>query len=255
MSSENKLESTVIRAPHAPLTKYYRSEQERSDWLRKMFDSTAVDYNQIEKFLGFGAGPWYRRQALLRAGLLSGMQVVDIGVGTGLVATQASIIVGNPGNVTGVDPSAGMLQHAQVPVGVNLVNGSAEHIPFPDNSFDFLSMGYVLRHIGDLSHAFEEFRRVLKPGGRICILEITNPKSALQKKLLKIYLRGVVPGLAQLILHNRDTPVLWRYYWDSIEACVPPEDVLYTLANAGLVNVDRYVSLGMFSEYRAVKPG
>ena len=133
------------------------------------------------------------------------------------------------------------------------VEGSAENIPFPDNSFDFLSMGYALRHIGDLSRAFAEFRRVLKPGGRLCILEITTPQSKVQKALLKIYIRGVVPAVARLIVRNGDTSVLWRYYWDSIEACAPPADVLRTLSAAGLTNANRFVTLGMFSEYRASK--
>jgi demethylmenaquinone methyltransferase/2-methoxy-6-polyprenyl-1,4-benzoquinol methylase len=132
MSDANQLENNIVHAPHSPLTKYYRSEEERPAWLRQMFDSAAADYNFIEKILGFGTGPWYRRQALLRAGLLPGMQVIDIGVGTGLVATQAAIILGNPTGVTGVDPSAGMLQYAQVPAGVKLVEGSAEQIPFLD---------------------------------------------------------------------------------------------------------------------------
>ena len=246
-------EDDVVRAPHAPLTEYYRTEQERPAWLRQMFDSTAPDYNLIEKILGLGTGPWYRRQALVRAGLQPGMNIVDVGTGTGLVAAQAAAIVGSSGAVTGVDPSAGMLQNARVPAAVKLVEGSAENIPFPDNSFDFLSMGYALRHIGDLSRAFAEFRRVLKPGGRLCILEITTPQSKVQKALLKIYIRGVVPAVARLIVRNGDTSVLWRYYWDSIEACAPPADVLRTLSAAGLTNANRFVTLGMFSEYRASK--
>lgn len=246
-------ENDAVRAPHPPLTEYYGTEQERPAWLRQMFDSTAPDYNLIEKILGLGTGPWYRRQALLRAGLKPGMNVVDVGAGTGLVAAQAADIVGSTGAVTGVDPSPGMLRNAQVPASVKLIEGSAESIPFPDNSFDFLSMGYALRHIGDLSRAFVEFRRVLKPGGRLCILEITSPERAVQKALLKIYLRGVVPALARLIVCNGDTSLLWRYYWDSIEACAPPGDVLRTLSAAGLTGANRLVTLGMFSEYRAIK--
>ncbi|HZP76813.1 MAG TPA: class I SAM-dependent methyltransferase [Pseudolabrys sp.] len=219
-----------------------------------MFDSTAPDYNLVEKILGFGTGPWYRRQALLRAGLKAGMRVVDVGVGTGLVATQAAAIVGSAGSVVGIDPSQGMLQNARVPTGVRLLEGRAEDIPLPDNSCDFLSMGYALRHVGDLSRAFAEFRRVLQPGGRLCILEITRPDSALQTALLKIYLRAVVPALARLIVRNRSTSLLWQYYWDSIEACAPPHEILRALQEAGFAGGDRVVSFGMFSEYRAEKP-
>ena len=131
-----------------------------------------------------------------------GMRVVDIGVGTGLVAREAVKLVGDPALVVGVDPSPGMMSQAHLP-GVQLVEGRAEAIPFPDASFDFLSMGYALRHIGDLSAAFSEFHRVLKPGGRLCLLEITKPEHAWSQALLKAYMRGVVPVLARLIRLQR----------------------------------------------------
>lgn len=245
----------IVHAPHSPLTEYYRTEEDRRGWVGKMFDSTAADYNRIETILGFGTGSWYRNQALQRAGLKAGMRVVDVGVGTGLVARQAAKIVGDPALITGVDPSVGMMKNAQVPQGVKLVQGTAEQIPFPDNSFDFLSMGYAMRHISDLSVAFAEFHRVLKPGAQLCILEITTPEKPLQKMLVKGYFRTVVPALAKLATRNGGTSVLWRYYWDTIEACAAPKDVMRTLENAGFANVTRHVELGMFSEYRACKAG
>lgn len=254
MHDLNQAKNTVVHAPHEPLKEYYQDEQGRRGWLNKMFNSTAADYNRIEHILGFGTGPAYRRQALVRAGLKPGMRVVDVGVGTGLVAQQAADILGDPTLVTGVDPSSGMLQNARVPAGVKLVEGSAERIPFPDNSFDFLSMGYALRHISDLTVAFAEFHRVLKPGGRLCILEISCPEKRLPKMLLKGYLRGVVPTLARLAVRNGDTSVLWRYYWDSIEACASPASVMSTLESTGFVAVKRDVSLGIFSEFVADKP-
>lgn len=244
----------VVHAPHAPLTDYYQSEHERSGWIRKMFDDTAPDYDRIETLLGFGSGSWYRRQALLRAGLQAGMKTVDVGMGTGLVARQIAAVTGDPALVTGVDPSPGMLRSARVPAGVSLVEGKAEHIPFQDNHFDFLSMGYALRHISDLSVAFAEFHRVLKPGARFCILEITCPEKASHKALLRAYLRTVVPVLAKLATRNGNTSLLWRYYWDTIEFCAPPEKVMGTLQNAGFTDVSHHRELGIFSEYRGTKP-
>ncbi len=134
-----------------------------------------------------------------------------------------------------------------------LIEGRAESLPFPDNHFDFLSMGYALRHIGDLSVAFAEFERVLKPGGRLCLLEITRPQSRFGRWLLKSYLRGVIPLLTRFISKRKDTVTIWRYFWDSIEACVPPEQVLATLNAVALTQVRRHLELGMFSEYQAIK--
>ena len=243
------------RVPHAPLTDYYPNEAARGGFVREMFDSTAEDYDRMENILGFGTGKWYRGEALKRAGLKSGMRVVDVGAGTGLVTREAVKIVGDAALVTGVDPSPSMLANANLP-GVQMLNGKAESIPLPDNSCDFLSMGYALRHIGDLRAAFREFHRVLKPGGKICLLEITCPESAWGKFLLKIYMKGWVPLLAPFIGDRRNTRRLWRYYWDTIEACLPPEQIVAELQAAGFKNARRYIdtrALSIFAEYQAEK--
>jgi demethylmenaquinone methyltransferase/2-methoxy-6-polyprenyl-1,4-benzoquinol methylase len=186
MNPESKPAPPAAHAPHAPLTAYYASEQERAGFVRHMFDSTAVDYDRMERILGFGRGSWYRGQALERAGLRAGMRIIDVGVGTGLVAHEAVRIVGDPQLVVGVDPSPGMMASAKLPPGVSLHEGTAEAIPFADASFDFLSMGYALRHISNLSVAFREFHRVMKPGARLCLLEITRPEKGIGAALSRL---------------------------------------------------------------------
>lgn len=255
MASASEPEPPVVHAPHEPLADYDRSAAERAGFLRRIFDDTAPDDDRIERYLALGSGPWYRRQALLRAGLAPGMRVVDVGFGIGLVAQQAITIIGGAALLTGVDPSPGMMGASPLASQVRLVEGRAEAIPLPDASADFISMGYALRHIGDVQAAFAEFRRVLKPGGRVCVLEITQPQSRLGTALLRGYLRGWVPLAARLSGSTRHTPEIWRYYWDSIEACAPPARILETLRAAGLVDVNRHVELGVFSEYQARKPG
>jgi demethylmenaquinone methyltransferase/2-methoxy-6-polyprenyl-1,4-benzoquinol methylase len=244
-----------VPAPHSPLPAYYGSERERAAWVRGIFDRTAADYDRLERILGLGSGSWYRRRALRNAGLCPGMRVIDVGTGTGLLARAAAEIVGDPALVTGVDPSAGMIEHARVPAGVQLLAGSAEAIPLPAGAADFLSMGYALRHISDLAVAFSEFHRVLRPGARLCLLEITLPPGAFARTLLRAWLKGVVPRIAALIARRLDAPLLMRYYWDTIAACVPPPEILGALAAAGFVDVERQVELGMFSAYCARRPG
>ena len=243
----------VAHAPHVPLTDYYATEQDRQAYLRQIFDNTAADYDRIEAMLAWGTGSRYRRQALIRAGLTTGMKVLDVGVGTGLVAAQACTLVGNPALVTGLDPSPGMMAASKLPDTMVLVEGRAEALPFPDNHFDFLSMGYALRHISDLGVAFAEFERVLKPGGRLLLLEITRPQNRWGRWLLKNYMRGVIPLLTRVVSKQKNTATIWRYHWDSIEACVPPEQVLLTLSAAGLTQVKRHLEVGIFSEYQAIK--
>jgi demethylmenaquinone methyltransferase / 2-methoxy-6-polyprenyl-1,4-benzoquinol methylase len=183
------------------------------------------------------------------------VQVLDVGIGTGLVAREALKIIGPGGSLVGVDPSVGMMGQVQLP-GVQLVNGRAEAIPRDDASCDFLSMGYALRHLGDMAAAFAEFHRVLRPGGRFVVLEITRPGSRLALAGLKAYMRLVVPAIARLVAKNRKgTSELWRYYWDTIEACVPPEAVVQALKEAGFKRVRSYTELGIFTEYSGFRPG
>ena len=239
--------------PHTPLPAYYADAADRRRFLTQIFDETAEDYDRIERVLALGSGPWYRRVALQRAGLTAGANVLDVGIGTGLVAREALSIIGPTGRLVGVDPSPGMMGEARLD-GVELVQGRAEALPRPDASCNFLSMGYALRHIDDLAAAFSEFHRVLQPGGRLVLLEISKPASRAGTFALKAYMRLLVPLLARLVSRRRDTAHLWRYYWDTIEACIPPETVMAALREAGFVDVSRTVSLGIFSEYTARRP-
>jgi demethylmenaquinone methyltransferase/2-methoxy-6-polyprenyl-1,4-benzoquinol methylase len=243
-----------MEAPHRVLTNYYAHESDRRAYIQSIFNQTAADYDRVERMMAFGCGSWYRHRALLAAGLGTGMSVLDVGTGTGLVAREAANIVGDPRLVMGVDPSVGMISNAKVPAGVRLVSGSAEFIPAPDAAADFLSMGYALRHISDLSVAFQEFHRVLKPGGRLCLLEITRPDDLVGRVFLKLYMRGLVPLAARLVARQSGTPELMRYYWDTIEACATPARIIAALSAAGFVDAQRHVEMGMFSAYRARKP-
>ena len=238
--------------PHTPLQAYYGNEAEHEQFLRRIFDSTAVDYDRIERVLALGTGPWYRRSALQRAGLNPGAAVLDVGIGTGLVAREALALIGSAGSLVGVDPSPGMMGQAQLP-GTLLLTGRAESLPQPDASCDFLSMGYALRHIADVTAAFAEFHRTLRPGGRLLVLEISKPAGPVGTAVLKAYMRAVVPLVARIVARKRDTAELWRYYWDTIEACIEPEAVLSALRKAGFQDVRRHVELGIFSEYTATK--
>ena len=243
------------QAPHPPLRPYYGHERERRSWVNGIFDRTAEDYDRLESLVGLGSGSWYRRRALRAAGLAPGMAVLDVGTGTGLLARAAVEIVGNPACVTGVDPCTAMLAHARVPPGVRLLAGSAEHLPAAADSADFLCMGYALRHVDDLAAALGEFYRVLRPGGRLCLLEFTLPRGNLTRALLKGWMHGVVPRVAALVGHSADAPVLMRYHWDTIQACVPPKTILEAIGAGGFTDVRRDVELTIFSSYCARKPG
>lgn len=239
--------------PHPLLKQYYADESSRRRQVLSWFDESAVDYDWIGQAMSFGSGSWYRRQALLRAGLAPGMKALDVACGTGAVTTSVQEIVGTAGQALGLDPSTGMLLQARRHGVRRLVRGVAETLPFPDGGFDFLSMGYALRHVADLRSTFQEYHRVLAPGGRLLILEITPPRSRLPFHLLKLYLGRIVPLVARLGRRGNASRDLMRYYWETIESCVAPPIILSALAEAGFTQVERRVEMAIFSEYAAVR--
>lgn len=239
--------------PHLPLKRYYQGEESRHTFVVDLFDTTASDYDFVERMMALGWGSWYRRRALLRAGLVPGMKVLDVACGTGLVTRGAMGIVGGTGRVVGLDPSFGMLTQAWRSLAVPSVRGLAEELPVRDESVDVLSLGYALRHLSDLAVTFGEFRRVLRPGGRVCILEMTPPQSRPARSLMRLYVRGVIPALSRLTRRRPETAFLWEYFWDTMDACVPPATVLEALGQAGFADAGRYVELGIFSEYTGTK--
>lgn len=242
-------------APHPTLPRYYDTSANKRSFVRQVFNPTAAaDYDRVERLMAMGSGSWYRRQALLRAGLTRGMRVLDVAIGTGLVAREQVQITGDPKLVLGVDPSVGMVAEARRNLTVTTVMGIAEQLPLADSQFDFLSMGYALRHLSDLSSAFREFRRVLKPGGRICLLEITRPRNMLRRAVMKAYMRFIVPTITRLTTRHADSQLLWQYYWDTIEQCVPTTTVTSALESAGFEKVFHNQELGMFSEYTGQRP-
>lgn len=240
--------------PHPVLARYYRSPEERRAAVQAMFDASARHYDWIIRMMSFGSGDWYRRQALVRAGVGAGQSVVDVGCGTGSVALLAQELVGPQGEVVAVDPSAGMLEVAREN-GVRWpVRARGEALPLADGRFDHLNMGYALRHVDDLIATMREYLRVLRPGGRVLLLEITRPPGGLLYACTRFYLKHVVPLLTRLLRGSRQAQQLMEYYWDTIENCVPPDRILDAMRAAGFEQVERHVVMGIFSEYRGRRP-
>lgn len=238
--------------PHPPLTRYYADEAQRRQKIGTWFDEAAPDYDWVNRAMSFGSGEWYRRGALIRNGLARGMTMLDAGSGTGVIAAEAQQIVGGSGRVVALDPSLGMLGQAARRGVRTRIRGVAEALPFASGTFDFLSMGYALRHVPDLRATFAEYRRVLKPGGKLLILEITPPQSRIAFHLLKLYLGRLVPLIAGFGKGGRTSRELMEYYWDTVESCVPPAVILEGLAEAGFTNPHRHVVQAIMSEYTGV---
>jgi demethylmenaquinone methyltransferase / 2-methoxy-6-polyprenyl-1,4-benzoquinol methylase len=243
--------STTTLSPHRPLSEFYSAPAARQSFVNELFDEAAPDYDWVSCMMSFGRDQIYRREALQRAELTSGMRLLDVASGTGLMIKAALELGVNPANVTGVDPSTGMLAENRKRNPVTLLEGTGEKLPCADASFDFACMGYALRHVEDLEKLFGEFKRVLKPDGKILILEITRPTNPVALPLIRFYMQQLVPRIGWLRRRNKSTVKLMQYYWATIAECVPPETIITALADSGFKNVKRIISNGILSEYIA----
>jgi len=239
--------------PHQPLLRYYHDDAKRSEYVGDLFDRTAQHYNTIEG-LFLNGGLLYRRLSLRIAGLRPGMKVLDVAIGTAAVARGATRVVGTTGRVFGVDPSIGMLGQARRNFRGPLTRGVAESLPFASNTFDFVTMGIALRHVSDLVATFREYLRVLRPGGTLWILEGHVPRSNLGHKLTRFVWARVIPGMTLVFTRSKEAKELMDYYWDTVEQCVPPEQIVEAMRKAGFVEArSRTTMPGAFIEYTGKK--
>lgn len=243
--------STPLR-PHPTLGRYYKSDQDRPEFVSDMFDEGAPAYEWVCRVMSLGTGGQYRKRALRDAGLQPGMRVLDVATGTGLVLRPADDLTGGTRLAIGLDPSYGMLRECRKRSAAQLVQGRGESLPFRDGYFDMVSMGYGLRHVADLHALFREYRRVIKPGGRVLLLEITQPMTAMGRRLNRAFLGTLIPGLARI--KGPAAAQMMDYFWDTVENCVPPAAILSALRAAGFPNASRAVTGGILSEYLAVRP-
>ena len=238
--------------PHSPIPRYYAEESMRRRFVSGLFDSAAGEYEWVNRVMSLGCGQRYRRDALERAGVGAGHTVLDVCMGSGQTSRAAVDLVGPDGQVVGLDASRRMLIEAAKYVDIPMTQGRVEALPFCDGFADFVTMGYALRHVADLRQVFREYRRVLRPGGSVLLIEFAKPRSRVAYQLARLYLGFVVPSLARL--RGRRTAEMMRYFWDTIESCVPPAKILEALEAEGLVEAKKGGPLDLFAEYTARKP-
>lgn len=239
-------------APHAPLDEYYQEEANRHRYVVDLFNQSAQHYNTIERCFG-NIGLWYRGFSLKRAGLSPGMRVLDVAMGTGAVARNAARLVGSSGQVFGIDPSTGMIREAQKVFHGPVTRGIATDLPFRDNEFDFLTMGIALRHVADLREAFSEYFRVIKPGGKVWILEAHVFQSGIGHWWTKLMWAKVIPGITLLATGSQPAKLLMDYYWDTIDQAASRETIIETLKSVGFEE-PVYRMAHPVCEFVAVKP-
>ena len=238
--------------PLPPETRYWTRNDDRQRVVTALFDRAAEHYDRACHLMSCGSGQRYRRDALDRACLGPGLRVLDIGTGTGLLAREIVRLLGPSGSIVGLDPSRHMMAAGRQS-NIAFVQGLGECLPFSNRSFDVVTMGYALRHVPDLDQTFDECRRVLEHGGRLLLLEITRPASALGLALARVYFGTLVPIVARIGTGSANAADLMRFYWETIAQCVPPATILGSLRRVGFAEPGRVVINGIFSEYTATR--
>lgn len=227
--------------------------------IARMFDRIAPRYDRLNRVLSFGTDISWRRRAIALARLGPRQRGLDLGAGTGdltiglLRASDASSAV------VALDLAPRMLALAQrrlaalgLAARAVTVVGNGESIPLPDASVDRVVSGFTIRNIGDLPRALREMRRVLRPGGRIVLLELSHPPSRPFAALYRWYFESVAPRLAALLGGD---PAAYRYLPRSLRRFPGAEELAGMIGDAGLVDVRfERLALGIAAIHVATSP-
>lgn len=206
------------------------SGAEKARMVQGMFDAIAPRYDLVNRIMTFGLDMGWRRDTVRNLRLPPRSLVLDVACGTGDFCRVLQRVGMHP---IGFDLSAGMLSSAHTSAA--LVRADALRLPVRDNTADGITCGFALRNVADLGGLFEEFSRILKPGGRLGILEVTEPRSRIPRKLHSIYFHHVVPMIGGL-LSDGDA---YRYLPRSVAYLPDTSALLHLIARHGFVDVMR----------------
>ena len=221
-------------------------EQEKAARVRGVFDSVASRYDLMNDLMSLGMHRLWKRLAVFIAGARPGDRVLDLAGGSGDLTRLLSRDVGAQGEVVILDINRSMLDvgrdrllDAGALDNVRFVQADAESLPFPDRSFNLVTMAFGLRNVTRKERALAEMHRVLKPGGTAHVLEFSQVASPVLSKIYDAYSFKLLPRLGQLIARDEAS---YRYLAESIRMHPPQEELAAMMRAAGLERC-RYLNL------------
>jgi demethylmenaquinone methyltransferase/2-methoxy-6-polyprenyl-1,4-benzoquinol methylase len=228
---------------------------EKHGYVRTMFDAIAPRYDLLNGLLSLNLHHHWRRIAADRTQLGAGDSALDVCTGTGDFAIELARRVGPDGRVVGTDYSEGMLAFGQPKTAdipqLSLQWADTQELPFPDESFDAVTVGFGIRNVADIQRGLSEMARVLKPGGRLVILEFTQPQNRLIAWGYGLYGK-LMPVLGGLLSARRDA---YAYLPESVAAFHTRESLAALLSQTGLENISiTDLNLGTVAIHVATRP-
>jgi demethylmenaquinone methyltransferase/2-methoxy-6-polyprenyl-1,4-benzoquinol methylase len=231
---------------------------EKAGRVREVFDSVAAQYDLMNDLMSGGLHRLWKRFTIELSAVRSGQTVLDIAGGTGDLAAKFSKLVGTDGQVILADINAAMLSVGRDRLidkgalsNIDVVQADAQFLPFEDNSIDCITIAFGLRNVTDKAKALRSMHRVLKPGGRVLVLEFSKPTSPLLSKVYDAYSFSALPAMGKLITDDADS---YRYLAESIRKHPDQESLLEMVEDAGFVDC-RYHNMtgGIVAVHRGIK--
>jgi len=233
--------------------------KEKAGRVADVFHSVADNYDLMNDLMSAGIHRLWKHMTIEMSGVRKGHKVLDIAGGTGDLAAKFSKIVGSEGSVVLADINESMLKVGRdrlidrgITENVTFSQADAQYLPFPDNTFNVITIAFGLRNVTDKDMALRSMLRVLKPGGKLLILEFSKPTSSLLSKIYDTYSFNVLPRLGKIFANDSDS---YKYLAESIRMHPDQSTLLQMLDSAGFENTDFHnMTGGVVALHRGIKP-
>ncbi|VEF24417.1 Ubiquinone/menaquinone biosynthesis methyltransferase ubiE [Shewanella baltica] len=214
----------------------------KAELVAGVFHSVAAKYDIMNDVMSFGIHRFWKRYTIEISGARPGMKVLDLAGGTGDLTAKFSHLVGDKGEVVLADINDSMLKVGRTKLrdkgivnNVSYVQANAEALPFPDNHFDIITIAFGLRNVTDKDAALRSMNRVLKPGGKLLVLEFSKPQHEIMRKVYDLYSFKVLPKMGELITKDADS---YEYLAESIRMHPDQDTLKQMMVDAGFEQVD-----------------